>query len=110
MDDTRQDYKAGREAGLAWIQSAAFNQLSKEQLLALPANLDKIVNNSGDLVHQDENADHAADAYAALTGDRECHSRATVRAFWEPILQADPASYSEWFYYGFLMGVAAKVF
>jgi hypothetical protein len=69
----------------------------------------RILNNPGDLLHQDENADPAADAYAALTGDFECHSRATVRAFWARILPGNIDDYSAAFFLGFLTAVAREV-
>jgi len=63
--------------------------LSAAQLRALPKNLDQVPNNPGDLVHQDEHAGHAADAYAALIGDLEYHSREPMKAFWSRLLPND---------------------
>ncbi|SRR5579885_3411730 len=103
------DFDAGREAGQRWIHGPAFEQLSEEQIHALPQNLDRSMNNRGDLIHQDENADPAADAYAALTGDLDCHSRETVRAFWARALPDNDGSEDETFYLGFLMGVSDEV-
>jgi hypothetical protein len=105
----RRDFDAGKEAGQRWIAGPVFDPLSEEQVLALPKNVDRIYNDRGDLVHVDDNADAAADAYAALTGDLECHSRETVRAFWARILPGDLDRYSDDFFLGFLTAVACEV-
>jgi hypothetical protein len=108
-NDERRDSAAGREAGRRWAESAAVQQLSEEQFRALGENLGGLFNDKGDLVHQDENADPAADAYAAPTGDWDCRSRATVRAFWARILPGDLDDYGEEFFTGFLTGAASEV-
>jgi hypothetical protein len=81
-------------------------QLSKPQIKALPRNVELVQNDRGDPVHRDENADPAADAYAALTRDRDCLSRAKVRRFWSYILPGDLEGYGEGFFTGFLNEVA----
>ena len=103
------DYDAGRDAGVAWIEGPALDSLAPEQVAALGANLGRVYHNASNRLHQDENADHAADAYAALTGDMECRSREAVRKFWSHILPRDIDDYSEDFYFGFIMGVTAVV-
>jgi hypothetical protein len=110
MKMSHEDFDAGERAGRQWLENDARGQLSEEQYLALPRNLARIYNNPGDLVHRDDSADHAADAYAALTGDLECHSRATVERFWAGILPRAASEYSEEFFFGFLHGVASGVY
>jgi hypothetical protein len=105
-----EDFDAGVNAGREWLETAALNQLGEEQYLALPKNVELVYNNKGDLVHRDENADHAADTYATLTGDRDYRSRATVERFWARILPRPADEYTEEFFFGFLHGVASELY
>jgi hypothetical protein len=105
----RESFQAGMEAGLAWLTDQAAEQLREEQLYALGRNVGLVYNDPGDLLHEDANADHAADAYAALTGDRDCCSRAKVREFWARILPGRIDDYDQAFYIGFLTAVAVEV-
>jgi hypothetical protein len=109
-DEMRRDEERGKETARRWIAGGGLaTVLSDAQLRNLGRNLETFTNNSAELVCLDEHADPATDLYAALTGDLDCRSRATVRAFWERVLGADPEGYSECFLVGFAFGVQGHV-
>jgi hypothetical protein len=110
------DFDAGVKAGEEWAKHQAADLLSREQLHALPLNLERMDRLEGERyanqeagLHIDEAEDPAADAYAALTGDFDFTSRATVREFWGRILPGELDGYGEDFFAGFLLGVERVV-
>jgi hypothetical protein len=99
-------FEEGREAGRSWLKGAALQQLSIQQLLALPEHVAQVFDGSGEFLHKGGDDDRAADAYAAVTGDLDCRSRATIRDFWARALPDDLGAYGEEFFRGFLAAVA----
>jgi hypothetical protein len=108
-EEGKREEERGYQTASLWVAGGGLAVLSEDQLDHLDRNLETFTNNRGELDHQDEHADPAADGSAALTGDLECRSRAVVREFWTQILEYDLDSYSEPFLVGFAFGVQAHV-
>jgi hypothetical protein len=84
--------------------------LTAEQIAALPKNLGDYLNNAGELLHRDANADLATDVYVALTGDKDFRSRTVVREFWLKLVHEDCFdTRAPEFFEGFAVGVADEV-